>query len=396
MKFIWILLFSITTFFSSAQNLVFNPNFEVYGNCPDKFTVNFTRVIIPHWESPTEGTPDYYNTCSEGLAGVPKNWAGDCSPKSGDGYVGIYVWKVGGFREYLQGKLTTFLVKGETYKFQFYVSQSLNAEYFIQNIGLVLTNKPILSQRNIYKEEISIEPKKIDRLHPNIISKKPITTQKNDYFINPERGNYLEAKLPAIMSEMKEWELVEWIYIASGGEQYITIGNFLPQNETALKKAEFRLYEEPMLNQSAYVLIDDMSVVSLNEIKEKPEKEFDESIIMSDVNFTFNSYMLTLAGYNFMDSLLDKLKNNLTEYHLKIVGHTDNAGTENYNKNLGHKRAQRVADYFIAHDFGNENVIIESMGESMPIGSNETEEGRKRNRRVEIHFIPLSSELKRH
>ncbi|MEQ6118859.1 OmpA family protein [Reichenbachiella sp. MALMAid0571] len=393
MKFIWVLLFSIATFFSFAQNLVFNPDFEVYENCPDKFTVNFTKIIIPHWESPTGGTPDYYNSCSEGLAGVPKNWAGDCSPKSGDGYVGIYLWKVGGFREYLQGKLTTSLEKGETYKIQFYVSQSLNAEYFIQNIGLVLTSKPIKSQRNIYKKEISVESTRIDRLHPNIISKKPISTQKYDHFINPEMGNYLEAKLSVNISEMKEWELVEWTYTASGGEQYIIIGNFLSQNETILKKAEFRLYEEPMLNRSAYVLIDDVSVIPVNEKGENPEQEFEEPVVvLSDVNFAFNSYFLTLTGYNFMDSLLATLKNDMKEYQLKIVGHTDNAGTERYNKNLGRKRAQSVANYFISNDFQKESIAVESMGESMPLDSNETEAGRKRNRRVEIHFIPLSTE----
>ena len=72
-----------------------------------------------------------------------------------------------------------------------------------------------------------------------------------------------------------------------------------------------------------------------------------------------------------------------------IEGHTDNFGTDAYNRDLSRARAAAVKDYFISQE-GMETSGIESsgFGESRPIASNDTEEGRAKNRRVEIIIIP--------
>lgn len=69
---------------------------------------------------------------------------------------------------------------------------------------------------------------------------------------------------------------------------------------------------------------------------------------------------------------------------LLIVGHTDSVGKEGYNQSLSERRADAAADYIIAQGIGGNRVDTEGRGESEPIGDNDTETGRQKNRRVEV------------
>ena len=85
----------------------------------------------------------------------------------------------------------------------------------------------------------------------------------------------------------------------------------------------------------------------------------------------------------------------ITEFpsvRIMIEGHTDNSGSDNYNIELSRKRAAAVRDYFITQE-RLEASWIESrgFGESRPIASNDTEEGRAMNRRVEIIILPTGN-----
>jgi len=82
---------------------------------------------------------------------------------------------------------------------------------------------------------------------------------------------------------------------------------------------------------------------------------------------------------------LDKLINVLNKYpdtDIEIIGHTDNKGTDDYNQGLSQRRANSVSAYLKNHGITSSRVSTKGMGESDPIASNETEEGRKKNRRV--------------
>ncbi|MHB8534110.1 MAG: OmpA family protein [Sulfuricaulis sp.] len=104
--------------------------------------------------------------------------------------------------------------------------------------------------------------------------------------------------------------------------------------------------------------------------------------------FDFNSTAIKPGFYTTMD----KVANILTRYgktHLTIIGHTDNVGSQQYNQNLSERRAKAVNDYLL-----NKGVLIQRMtflgrGESAPRASNDTEEGRRLNRRVEILVEPI-------
>ena len=69
---------------------------------------------------------------------------------------------------------------------------------------------------------------------------------------------------------------------------------------------------------------------------------------------------------------------------IEIGGHTDNVGTEQNNLQLSTRRAQTVRDFLVAQGYPAEKITFKGYGPSAPIGENETEAGRARNRRVEI------------
>jgi outer membrane protein OmpA-like peptidoglycan-associated protein len=72
---------------------------------------------------------------------------------------------------------------------------------------------------------------------------------------------------------------------------------------------------------------------------------------------------------------------------MEIGGHTDNVGTNEYNLQLSQNRAKAVHDYLISAGIKPERIVYKGYGDSYPIDSNETEEGRARNRRTEFKVI---------
>ena len=72
---------------------------------------------------------------------------------------------------------------------------------------------------------------------------------------------------------------------------------------------------------------------------------------------------------------------------IEIQGHTDWMGSDEYNMKLGERRANTVMKYLVAHGIPADQLTIKSYGESKPIATNETREGRAKNRRIEFHEI---------
>ena len=89
-------------------------------------------------------------------------------------------------------------------------------------------------------------------------------------------------------------------------------------------------------------------------------------------------------------SYLDKVANNLKihpELIVLIIGHTDNSGSATSNKFLGLKRAKRIEALLLKKGISPDKIVVKSEGETQPIADNNTNEGRQKNRRVEISYI---------
>ena len=70
---------------------------------------------------------------------------------------------------------------------------------------------------------------------------------------------------------------------------------------------------------------------------------------------------------------------------IDVIGHTDSDGTEEYNQALSVRRAESVRDYLVSEGVDGSIIDVSGQGESNPIVSNATREGRAQNRRVDIH-----------
>ncbi|MCK4990361.1 MAG: OmpA family protein, partial [Bacteroidales bacterium] len=99
--------------------------------------------------------------------------------------------------------------------------------------------------------------------------------------------------------------------------------------------------------------------------------------------FEFDDYRVGEASY----PILDRVMAIMMKYpgiNLEIAAHTDNMGSFEYNMNLSQKRAQSMVDYLVEHGLDASRLVGKGYGESRPITSNTTEEGRSINRRVEF------------
>lgn len=109
----------------------------------------------------------------------------------------------------------------------------------------------------------------------------------------------------------------------------------------------------------------------------------DSLIILNEVLFAVNSYKLRRELYPKLDSIVVFLKSNSTT-RIEISGHTDATGSESHNLKLSENRADAVAEYLVDGGIETSRVSFNGYGSSRPIASNDNEQGRRKNRRVEI------------
>jgi len=74
--------------------------------------------------------------------------------------------------------------------------------------------------------------------------------------------------------------------------------------------------------------------------------------------------------------------------YIRVEGNTDNLGDETWNQGLSERRAQAIREYLINRGVDGRRIVAQGNGSSRPVASNKTAEGRARNRRTEILFIP--------
>ncbi len=111
----------------------------------------------------------------------------------------------------------------------------------------------------------------------------------------------------------------------------------------------------------------------------------------SNVTFATNSADLNASFFTTLDGVGLVLK----EYDktvIEVAGHTDNTGSDAYNKALSERRASSVAGYLSSHGVKQARLLTVGAGEAYPVGNNATEAGRAQNRRVELTIVPVTKE----
>jgi hypothetical protein len=219
-------LFSIS-FLRSQQNIVPNPNFELYDTCPNSLSqINFAT----NWVEPTPATSDYFNSCctltpAYYYPSVPYNYFGyQNDMNNGNGYSGVFAlyYFIGQtYREYIQAKLTTTLIANQKYFVSLYVSLGDSSRFGTDDFGILFSSIPINSPS---------------------VGALPFFPQ-----ISNPQGQFLVSK--------NNWTKISGSFIAGGNEQYITIGNFKDDlNTDTIRLLPNRPF--PSDFNSAYYLID--------------------------------------------------------------------------------------------------------------------------------------------
>ena len=119
-----------------------------------------------------------------------------------------------------------------------------------------------------------------------------------------------------------------------------------------------------------------------------PEPDFVEksTYTFKNVAFQTGKAILVTASTAEINALYDFLQKNPNQ-KIIIQGHTDNTGTEKTNLQLSQQRAQSVATYLIEKGCASSRISAEGFGSKQPIAPNDSEDGKAKNRRVEIKLL---------
>lgn len=104
------------------------------------------------------------------------------------------------------------------------------------------------------------------------------------------------------------------------------------------------------------------------------------------VEFKTGSHELANVVDPVLDEVVQVLKDHPEITRIRIEGHTDSVGTRPYNQKLSERRAATVREYLASHGVEAGRMSSKGFGQERPIASNDTDQGRAQNRRVEIHI----------
>ncbi len=117
--------------------------------------------------------------------------------------------------------------------------------------------------------------------------------------------------------------------------------------------------------------------------------DFIELVMPGNITFATDQASIRASFYPVLDDVslvLDEFE----QTYILVDGHTDSTGSADYNQRLSEERAGSVAQYMISREIMPERLIVRGYGETRPIASNDTPQGRQQNRRVEIRIEPLT------
>jgi outer membrane protein OmpA-like peptidoglycan-associated protein len=123
---------------------------------------------------------------------------------------------------------------------------------------------------------------------------------------------------------------------------------------------------------------------------EEKEQVVEEVLRTNKVHFEFDKARILAKSYPVLDEIIQTLKHPKVQ-SVRIEGHTDSKGSDEYNQRLSERRANSIKQYLVRKGVPSSKLSTEGKGESVPIAKNEIDgkdnpEGRALNRRVEFHL----------
>lgn len=335
----------------TGMNLVPNPSFEELkyyeADKPLEPFMGF-RKQMKAWNSPTETTPDLVQYI------YSDNYE---TAHSGDRMIGILTHnpnskKSDEWREYIQVRLDLELEFDEQYLIEFWVMRHPQSTIASNNIGALLSRIPFSTY--------DIQP----------ITHLDLAVNKTE-IINPGQS---------------EWQKISAVFTAKGDERFLLIGNFFHNEDTEFK--DVKNTAEPAWH-NPYYLVDDVSIRHLAEPGlDKMKVKKGDVVELNKIYFESNRWNLLEDSFDQLNQLAN-LMHKHPKMRIQIKGHTDNKGTESYNQKISEHRCESVYNYLMASNVNSRRMEYVGYGETYPIDTNDTEEGRQNNRRVEFVILTV-------
>ncbi len=157
------------------------------------------------------------------------------------------------------------------------------------------------------------------------------------------------------------------------------IGNQIDANQQVLDDREARLKAQERELEENRKIIDELRRRGAD------VRSSDRGVVVNlpDVLFEFDSARLTTAASRTVREIASVV-GGIPDRRISVEGHTDSLGTVAYNQKLSENRARSVAQELSTNGISRRQIVTRGFGESDPISSNQTENGRRRNRRVEV------------
>ncbi len=336
---------------------------------------------VLYWDSPTESTPDILSmrVARSCWAHPRKHSKGKQGPRNGDNMAGIKTYGKGGtdtfWHEYLMVELDSALQAGQRYYAEFYANRSVASAMASNNLGMYFSDTAV------------------------------VTRDRMPLFFTPHVNS---DKL--VKSRWNMWQKVSGVFEVDSEKKFLLIGNFYHDDETLIEKF-------PEGERGAYYYVDDVYVRRAKPDEKlspkprashppKPKRVLQEAEIVSTVEVKLDSIDYKVGNTIRLENIffefdketllreskqeLDKMNDILQDYpklKIEISGHTDNVGSADYNKKLSEERARAVVEYLLKAKIDPERLSYKGYGSERPFTSNESEEGRALNRRVEFTIL---------
>lgn len=325
-----LLLLSCLTISGIAQNLVLNPFF-----IPSKDSKTEAQLyLVPGYSNPNQGTTDLYSrSASRYEVGIPQNFVGWQEINGSDHYAGIIAYYAdqtfdgsqadqtsvgyGKYSEYLQVELREPLVQGRKYRVSFDASLAESSGY-ASNLGVFICNSKVEDAGN---QALAVTP---------------------------------QIETSEVITDNVIWTSVGGVFTANGGEKFLIIGKFsqavkLVANQNGSNNLRAYYYLSNVVVEDNEENPEAVVAKQANVVQEPVAAKMmsAEGFPWPVLNFETNRNAIEIVGYEDLNKLSDWLKSNPAA-RIRIEGHTDKVGNDEYNLALSNSRAAAAKKYLIS------------------------------------------------
>ncbi len=215
------------------------------------------------------------------------------------------------------------------------------------------------------------------------------TLNKPVYLDKSFTGAYLSLK---VVDEDTKKELPATVMVSDITVPTTPINSLMVMNDVTPdqyplemnRKFEILITKEGYFNKSIKLEVN--SAEPISRTVELSALGVGKSIVLDDLLFKTGKAELDERSYRLLDQLVEFMNQNPT-LKIEIGGHTDNVGSNSSNQRLSEARAQSAVDYIVAKGISRVRLKAKGYGEDTPIADNDTDNGRAKNRRVELKVI---------